>query len=87
MEEQTLETNTGIIITNIKWWESHTLNNKSKNKELPSIFSVDLPEKIRQLKDTDFSLYQDSAESFAYNFLTRKFGIEVAFCQIYLPID
>lgn len=86
MEEQAVENN-GLVIANIKWWSSHILNNKSKNKELPTIFSVDIPQNIRLLKDTDNQQYLDAIESFVYNFLTRKFGVEVSFCQIYLPLD
>lgn len=82
-QEQLTDFN-GLTIVNIKWNKKHVVNSKSKNKNLPEVFTVDIPQNIANIKD--HQTYIDSIESFAYNFLTKKFGVEVSNCQVYLPL-
>ena len=85
--ELTAEIENGIIITNIKWWKGHETKNKVNHMELPESFQISIPNNMLDLYKTDFNSFRDDIETFVYNFLTRKFGIEVSFCQIWLPID
>jgi len=77
------------LITGITWNENSTRAYASKkdNIELPTQFTLDLPENVlnqANKKDNDFN---DVIESFVYNFLTRKFNHEVYSCSIWLPLD
>ena len=87
MEEQVIENNNGIIIVNIVFG-GKVVNNKLRNKEkeLPTVFAVDLPKKIKELEDKSIDLFNDVVETFAYDFLTKTFGVEVTHCQVYLPL-
>ena len=76
-----------IFITNIKWWKDAEIKNKINQSELPESFQISIPNNMIDLYKTNFEVFKDDIESFIYNFLTRKFGIKVSFCQIWLPIE
>ena len=79
-----------IIATNIAWGkEAQTktkLVRKDKNIDCPDQFVLDLPRNvvIQAKKSKNFD---DSIETFTYNFLTHKFGREVNRCQIWYQFD
>lgn len=87
IEEQIQDTS--ILITNIKWHMEHQLSNygKGKQKELPTMVTVTVPETIRTQEEKDYAMFKDNVETFAYNFLTKKYGVEVSFCQIWLYLN
>lgn len=69
------------IITNIKYG-GKVLNEKIK--ERPDFAVLDIPEGIWKTIDNK-KKFEDNVESLCYNTLTRKYGKEVTFCQIWLP--
>lgn len=79
-----------VMITGIKW-DSKTIGQyyvkHDKSGELPSQFTLDLPENVLNQANKKKEDFNDVVESFIYNFLTRKFGHEVNNCQIWLPLD
>lgn len=72
-----------ILISNIKFG-GKVLN--SNIKDLPSDAVLDVPEGILRTQ-TDKKKFEDAVESFAYNTLSRKYGKEVSYCQVWLPLD
>ncbi len=85
--EITAEIENGIIITNIKWWKGHEQKNKVNYNDLPESYQISIPNNMLDQYKNDFNTFKDNIEAFVYNFLTRKFGIEVSFCQIWLPLE
>ena len=67
-------------VVNIKY--DHT--KKPKVREMPDCVPLTIPEGIMRLKDND-KKFLEEVEYFVYTSLTRKFGVEICFCQIYLP--
>lgn len=70
-----------VIITNIKYG-GNVINNKIKEK--PELAVLDIPEGILKNKN-DNQKFMDNVESFCYNTLSRKYGREISYCQIWLP--
>ena len=85
--EITADIENGIIITNIKWWKGHETKNKVNYYDLPETYQISIPNNMLDLYKNDYAAFKDSIETFIYSFLTRKFGIEVSFCQIWLPLE
>lgn len=85
--EITADVENGIIITNIKWWKGHETKNKVNYYDLPESYQISIPNNMLDLYKSNYNAFKDDIETFVYNFLTRKFGIEVSFCQIWLPIE
>lgn len=85
--EITADVENGIIITNIKWWKGHETKNKVNYYDLPESYQISIPNNMLDLYKSNYSAFKDDIETFVYNFLTRKFGIEVSFCQIWLPLE
>ena len=70
-----------ILVVNIKYGKE--LNSKVKNK--PNMTVLDVPEGIMKSIKNE-SKFKDNIESFAYNTLTKKYGAEVSYCQVWLPL-
>ncbi len=71
-----------ILLTNIKF-DLETADRK--RREYPETMSLDVPEGIMKNIGNE-QKFKEDCESFAYNTLTRKFGAECCFCQIWLPM-
>ena len=70
-----------ILVVNIKYGKE--LNSKVKNKLNMTV--LDVPEGIMKSIKNE-SKFKDNIESFAYNTLTKKYGAEVSYCQVWLPL-
>lgn len=83
--EATSETGDGyqITVVNIKY--GNTLSKRIK--ERPDMVTLDLPEALLKVRGKDEERFLDSVESFAYNTVTKKYGAEVTYCQVYLPME
>lgn len=79
-----------ILITNISWNKNTIGQYRSKHdnyEDLPAQFALDVPENKMNEANKKQNVFNDVIESYAYDFLTRKFGHEVYHCQIWLPLD
>ena len=78
-----------IIITGISWKADSIRQYVSKkdNGELPTQFTLDLPENVLHQANKPGNAFKDVVETFVYNFLMRKFGHEVYSCSIWLPLE
>ena len=56
-----------------------------RTKEKPEMATLDVPEGILKTMN-DTKKFMENIESFAYNTLTKKYGAEVSYCQVYLPL-
>ena len=72
-----------ILISNIKFG-GKVLNSKIKDRPTDAV--LDVPEGILRTK-SDKQKFEDTIESFAYNTLSRKYGKEVSYCQVWLPLE
>ena len=73
-----------VTVTNIKYGREFY---STRSKERPEMVTLDVPESLLKVKDKDDEKFRDGIESFAYNTVTRKFGAEVSFCQVWLPLE
>jgi len=73
-----------VTVTNIKYGRKFYT---ARGKERPEMVTLDVPESLLKVKDKDDEKFRDGVESFAYNTVTRKFGAEVSFCQVWLPLE
>lgn len=85
------ETNTPegyqLMIVNIKW-DKETIGKYRSKKDfsdkLPDQMSVILPESLARKENTpDFN---DTVETWVYNFLAKRFNHIAHYCQIWLPV-
>lgn len=53
---------------------------------VPEIVTLSIPEGIMRLKK-DKAKFEEEVEAFAYNCLSRKYGVEITSCQVFLPLD
>ena len=88
VEEEKINQNVAYVV-NISYLSGTPSRLKGKNKKnqkLEDNYIIDIPSKIFDMEARlkDRSKYYDIVESFIYNTITRKTGIEVAHCQIYL---
>ena len=82
MTEEMIETEGYVAIAvNIKY--GNIKNEKIKTR--PDIAYVEIPE--GKLKCKDEEKRNDLIESYVYDYITKKYGAEVNYCQVYLPID
>lgn len=89
MEETTEDSRYQVICANICW------SNKSKSgqvkkdnrAELPNQMSIDIPNAVLVQADKKQNNFNDIIETFCYNLLTKKYGREVTYCQIWLPLE
>ena len=88
-EEYNYSYNT-VIATNIKVDRRTAKNEKCENAQIPYSVFLDLPENITNMFLTrrypENECYE-ILESFAYNALTKRFGMEVTHLQLYIPFD
>ena len=73
--------NNQIIVVNIKYKEPH-----NKKWDHPTSITLELPEGILKQKSNESEFF-DMVEQFAYNTIYRKFGVEVNYCQVWLPLE
>lgn len=78
MTTQAQENDYQITVVNIKYGKVFN----SRNKIRPEMAVLDVPESISKIKDKE--KFEDAVESFAYNTITKKYGAEVNFCQVFL---
>lgn len=79
-----------IFISDISWKKDTVGSYRvkfDKADELPRQFTLDVPANVLTQAEKPESVFNDVIESFAYNFLTHKFGHEVQHCQVFLPLD
>ena len=81
------DNNNQILITNITWNKNAIHSHSKQEDDLPTQFAIDLPENVVNQANKKGNNYKDVIESFAYNFLTRKFDHEVWSCSIWLPLE
>ena len=77
-----------VIATNIKW-DSHARSAAAKRlnqDDLPEQMSLDIPAGVLGEIKKKPSEESSIIEQFVYNLLYRKFGREVNYCQIWLPL-
>lgn len=74
-----------VIVVNVHFAKQSRDGKKSKKKELPNSFVLDLPERISMYENKDSQQYLDLIETFVYNTLSKKFQTDVWSCQIWLP--
>ena len=91
MENNTQEENNTIYITNIKWHMTYSVKSTlSSSEELPNEYSLSIPGYLMQMKNAadpqKEQKFRDEIETFVYNFLSKKFGAECSYCQIWLPL-
>lgn len=75
-----------VLVCNIYWNHDH-ITNKSRATELPAQLALDIPENVLNQANKKGNVFNDIIEQFAYNLLTRKYGCEVASCQVWLPLE
>lgn len=75
-----------ILVCNIHW-DTLTAARKTVISELPSQLALDVPENVLNQAKKKSNDFNDVIEQFAYNLLTRKFGCEVCYCQVWLPLE
>lgn len=75
-----------ILVCNIHW-NVQTATRKTVVNELPSQLALDVPENVLNQANKKSNDFNDVIEQFAYNLLTRKFGCEVCYCQVWLPLE
>ena len=85
MENEAIVTSNDIFISNIKWWKKHTLKNKVNFDELPETYQISIPNNMLEMYKKNYKQFCDEIETFCYNFLAKKFNVEVSYCQIWLP--
>ena len=81
LDAQNSEHGYQVIVCNIKYG-GKVLNNKIHEK--PDITVLDIPEDILKTKKND-QKFKDNIETFVYKTISRKYGKEVSYCQIWLP--
>lgn len=78
-----------IYITNMKWGrDTFGAGFKSKyasKRNLPDSMAFDVPESITSKSMSDTQLKND-VETYTYNTLSRKYGKELEFAQLWLPL-
>ncbi len=79
-----------VLITGITWDKRsaayHARKVTTNVEELPTQFTLNIPENILKQAKSSKASYKDTIESFVYNFLTHKYGYEVCSCSIWLPM-
>ena len=72
-----------IQVVNIKY----TKTDKTRQSTIiPDILSFEIPEGLLKVK-SNTEKFISELETFVYNSISRKYGVEVNFCQIFLPLE
>ena len=87
MTEENEQVGYQVLVCNIKWNTTKQVAKKHKDVELPAQLSFDIPETVLAQAKKSKNAFNDIIESFICNILYRKFGHEVNFCQIWLPLE
>ena len=81
-----------VIVVNVAWNNVKSMfsskyrgKNKKEDRSFPTSFVLDLPDVVYSMKES--SEKTDAIESFAYNYLSKKFNCEVNKCQVFLPLS
>ena len=72
-----------ITVVNIKYGKTFS----KRVKDRPEMVTLDVPDALLKMREKDNEKFLDSVEAFAYNTVTRKYGSEVSYCQVYLPLE
>lgn len=81
-EETIIEAPYQVFVVNIKYGRKVTT--KQINK--PEMTILDIPKgMLKNMKN--FEKFKDNVENFVYTTLTHKYGAEVNYCQIWLPLE
>lgn len=77
-----------VIVTNIKWNSNarSAMAKRQSKDDLPEYMSLDIPNGVLVEIKKKPSEENNIIEQFVYNLLYRKFGREVNYCQIWLPL-
>lgn len=78
-----------VLVCNIKYG-TNVYNGAAKKiaqADLPEQMSFDIPATVLSQARKNKDSFNDIIEQFVNNLLYRKFGREVNFCQIWLPIE
>ena len=73
-----------IICVNIRF-DPDSFDRDSDDRDCPDSMSLDIPTRLLPLLTSNFAKFKDEVEMFAYNTISKKFGGEVYFMQIFLP--
>lgn len=68
-------------------WAQSTSRMSKKYGELPEQMTIDVPAAVLQQANKNKSSFNDIIEQFTYNLMTKKFGCELRYCQIWLPLE
>lgn len=83
--------NDQVLITGITWnknsLSSYHTKKDDEDVELPTQFTLNIPDNVLKQAGKPRNNYYDVIESFVYNFLTHKFNHEVYSCSIWLPME
>ena len=81
---------TSVLATNITVDRKTAKNEKCANANIPDSIFLDIPENITNIflaKKYPENECFDILESFAYNALSKRFGMEVSHLQLFIPFD
>ncbi len=78
-----------ILVCNIKYGTKvhNGAAKKIAQADLPDQISLDVPPTVLQQANKNKNSFNDIIEQFTYNLLYKKFGREVYYCQIWLPLE
>ena len=74
-----------IIVCNIHYDRS-TASRRVNFNDLPEQLALDIPSSVLNQAKKSKNDFNDVIEQFAYNVLSRKFGVDVCSCQVWLPL-
>lgn len=79
-----------VFVVNIKWNTKNkvkTVRRKEFTGTLPESIVLDIPENVLAQANKKNNVFNDVIESFVYKILSYKFGYEMWWGQIWLPLD
>jgi len=78
-----------ILVCNIKYGTKvhNGAAKKITQADLPDQMTLDVPSTVLQQAEKNKENFNDIIEQFTCNLLYKKFGRDVNFCQIWLPIE
>lgn len=84
MEQHSDIGNYQVIVCNIHY-SRESASRRVNFNDLPEQIALDIPQSVLNQAKKSKNDFYDVIEQFAYNLLSRKFGIEVCSCQVWLP--
>lgn len=80
-----------ILVVGITWDSKSTKSYRTKKEikisDLPSQFTLEVPENVLNQANKKNNVFNDIIEDYTYRTLTKIFGHEVLHCQIWLPLE